>query len=198
MVQGLARLYRIRLEGEEVFQGLHWEEPPDVAAPLLRDLARLAVVCNLEVVMVLVLEVLDNVHQMDVGLLDVKVQRVHLLESMDGLQVEVVRLRDAQLFKSKIDVSDARVGLEPLFVLADPETTLHLKVIVGEEHPAELGDELKGVADVVDVFIVEEVAEVESGVAHFDDFKALVNGAEVDISQLVVYSQQLESVHAGA
>ena len=68
-----------------MLQGLYGEEPPDVAAPLLRDLARLAVVLDLETVMVLVLECLDYIHKVDVGLLDVEVERVNLLERVDGL-----------------------------------------------------------------------------------------------------------------
>lgn len=63
------------------------EKPPDIGPPGLRDLARLAVILNIEAVMVFVLELLYDIHQVDVGLLDVEIKWVDLLKGVNGLQV---------------------------------------------------------------------------------------------------------------
>ena len=68
---------------------------------------------------------------MDICFLNVEVKRIDLLERMNGLQVKVIRLRDTQVVLGKVNVTDARVCLEPCFILADPKTTLHLKLVVG-------------------------------------------------------------------
>ncbi len=77
-------------------------------------------ILHAEAVMVLVLELLNDVHKVDVGLFDVEVKWIHFLESMDSLQVQVVHLRDTQLVHGKVDVADARVSLESCFIFADP------------------------------------------------------------------------------
>lgn len=128
----------------------------------MRNLARLTVVPDVKVVMVLVLVLLNDIHQMDVGLLNIKVERVDLLESVNGLQMQVVCLGDAQVVLGEVDVADARVRLEPLLVFGDPQAALHFEFVVGQEHPPVLRYEFQGVANVVHIFVVEEVAEVQS------------------------------------
>ena len=110
--------------------------------------------------MVLILDSLHDVHQVDISFIDVVVERVDLLECVDRLQVKVVRLRNAELLLPEVDVCDSGVGLKALFVFAYPKTTLHFKFVVCEEHPSELRDELYRIANVVNIFIIEEVAEI--------------------------------------
>ena len=151
-----------------------------------------------ETVVILVLEFLNDVHQMDVGLFDVEVEWVDLLEGVNRLQVQVVGFRDAQLLSCEVNVSNPCVGLESRFVFADPQSSLHFKFIVGQEHPTKLRNELDGVANVVNVLIVEEVAEVETRVAHLNDLESLVDRSKIDVSELIVDTEQLETIHARA
>ena len=147
---------------------------------------------------VLILESLHDIHQVDICLFNVVVERIDLLESVDRLQMEVVRLRDAEFLLPEVDVSDSGVGLETTLVFANPKATFHFKFVVCEEHPSELRDELKSMADVVNILVTKEVAKVESRVSHLNDLKALVNGTKVNVCQVVVNSEKFESVHAGA
>ena len=52
----------VRLQGQERLEGLHGEEPPDVAPPSFRELTGLAVVLQSEAMMVLILELFHDVH----------------------------------------------------------------------------------------------------------------------------------------
>ena len=151
-----------------------------------------------ETVVILVLEFLNDVHQMDVGLFDVEVEWVDLLEGVNRLQVQIVGLGDAQLLSCEVNVTNPCVGLESRFIFADPQSSLHFKFIVGQEHPTKLRNELNGVANVVNVLIVEEVAEVETRVAHLNDLESLVDRAKIDVSELIVDTEQLETIHARA
>ena len=83
--------------------------------------------------------------------------------------MKVVYFRDAKLVTSKVNVADASISLKPFFIFTDPETALHLKLIIGQEHPSVFGHKLESMTNVVDIFIIEVIAEVQARVPHFDD-----------------------------
>jgi len=88
-------------------------------------------------VVILILQLLYDVHQMDVGLFDVEVKRIHFLEGVNSLEMQIVGLGDSKGVLGKVNVIDSSVGLKSGLIFADPKATLHLELVIGQEHPAE-------------------------------------------------------------
>jgi len=50
----------------------------------------------------------------------VQIERVHFLETVDGLEMQIFFSRDTELVLCKVYIADTRIGLESLLILADP------------------------------------------------------------------------------
>ena len=69
---------------------------------------------------VLILQLFYAVHQVDMRPLYVQIERVHFLETVDGLEMQIFFSRDTELVLCKVYIADTRIGLESLLILADP------------------------------------------------------------------------------
>jgi len=68
----------------------------------------------------------------------------------------------------------------------DPDAQIDIKLVVGQEHPAELTNELESAQYVIDVLIRLEVVEIEAGVAHAQQLVPFIQSLLVATRQFKV------------